>query len=138
MATCLKPANALFGTLETAPEAGERQELTHWLDYARFSPIPGSPTRGYAGQLVCRLPFNLAMEDRFGHRQVLMVRSHTVSDRAAVIFSRRRMPLFNEVRIQLDDGTNRAWVRAKVTDNVPTIGGQLVRVEYLAHSAAGS
>ena len=138
MATCLVQGNAVPRPPGVAGETGERQELNSWLEYARYDRAPASFQRRHFGQRFCRLPFNLAQQDRFGQQQVQMVRSHTVGDRAAVLFSRRKMPLFNVVWIQLDDGTNRAWVRAKVTENISTIGGQLVRVEYLAPPGASS
>ena len=136
MITCWRQANLRPGPCKTTDEVTERQELKDWVEQASSGRTVAGLPRAGSGQLVCRLPFNLAVQDRFGRDEVLLVRSRTIDDQAAVIFSRRKMPLFDVVRIQLDDGTNRAWVRAKVTQNVSTIGGQLVRMEYVAQAAS--
>ena len=48
-----------------------------------------------------------------------------------MLLSREGLPLFEIVQVQLEDGSERPWVRAKVVDNRQTLGGFLVHVEYM-------
>jgi hypothetical protein len=118
-----------------ADSEGECQEMSRWIGFARAGRALPAAKREHVGSLMCRLPFNLATQDRFGQQQVQMVRSHSLSDRDVVLFSRHKLQLYREVRIQLDDGTDRAWVRARVTQNTSTVGGHLVRLEYISSAA---
>ncbi|UCG34244.1 MAG: hypothetical protein JSU68_06325 [Phycisphaerales bacterium] len=121
----------------TVDAVGDYRETDRWIEFARAGcAVPGSK-REQAGELVCGLPFNLAVQDRHGQERVHMVRSHSLSDHAVVLFSRQKMRLYDEVRLQLDDGTDRAWVRARVTQNTNTVGGHLVRLECVEPAAVG-
>lgn len=122
----------------TPATVGEYDEMGQWLEFARAGcAIPGSK-REQAGEFVCGLPFNLAVQERNGGERIHLVRSHSLSDRAVVLFSRQKMRLYDEVRLQLDDGTDRAWVRARVTQNTNTVGGHLVRLECVEPAAVGA
>ena len=121
----------------TVDAVGDYGEMDQWVEFARAGrAVPGAK-REEAGELVCGLPFNLAVQDRHGQERIHMVRSHSLSDHAVVLFSRQKMRMYDEVRLQLDDGTDRAWVRARVTQNTNTVGGHLVRLESVEPAAVG-
>jgi hypothetical protein len=122
----------------TVDAVGDYKEIGRWIEFAGVGRAIPAGKRGQAGELVCRLPFNLAVQDRHGQEQVHMVRSHSLSDHAVVLFSRQKMRLYEEVRLQLDDGTDRAWVHARVTQNTDTVGGHLVRLECVAPAVVGA
>ena len=109
----------------------ERTEREAWTEYAEGSgEAPNYPADGW-GQRFCQLPFNVIVRDRFGGKRILGVNSRSIGEESAVLLSREQLPLFEVVQIQLEDGNERPWVRAKVVDNRQTLGGFLVDVEYM-------
>ncbi len=110
----------------------EQQELAKWAELAQAGPDAAGASGAGEGQRVCRMPFNVVGVNRAGQRQLQRATSHSLGARRAVLVVRRPLALYETVVVQLDDGGERPWVRAKVLDNTQTVGGYYALVEFLA------
>jgi len=117
------------------PANEELKEVRNWAGLAQT--LEGqalSFVQGCEDHHLCRMNFTVVSKDRKGCPQIHMCASKSIGRTSAVLICRKELPLFAEVQIQLDDETERPWVRAKVTESAQTVGGYAVRVEFLAEA----
>ncbi len=116
----------------------EQSEARYWAECAEPGAAPDNYRDQCDGLHLCQLPFMVRWKDRKGKIIELRVTSRSVSDHSAVLLSRKPLPMFDIIEVQMDDGTERPIVPAKVVDYDQTIGGYLAHVEFLIDPAQSS
>jgi hypothetical protein len=121
-----------FGTRQGAQALIERNELLHWAEVARSHSTQHGFRVDQPSHFVCHLPCNIQWKNRFGRAEAIKAHTQTIGMNGSVLTCRRALPLFGVVQLQLDDGTPRPWIHAKVIENKQTVSGYLISVEYVA------
>ena len=116
----------------------EQSEARYWAECAEPGAAPDNYRDQCDGLHLCQLPFMVRWKDRKGKIVELRVTSRSVSDHSAVLLSRKPLPMFDVIEVQMDDGTERPIVPAKVVDYDQTVGGYLAHVEFLIDPAQTS
>lgn len=109
----------------------ERHEVQTWAACAGSGSTPQNHRDQCEGLHRCRLPFIVAVKERSGTSRLIRVTSQALGEESAVFFSREPLPLFDLIEVQLDDGSDRPFIQAKVVDYDRTIGGYQSHVEFL-------
>lgn len=116
----------------------EQSEARYWAECAEPGAAPDNYRDQCDGLHLCQLPFMVRWKDRKSKLIELRVTSRSVSDHSAVLLSRKPLPMFDVIEVQMDDGTERPIVPAKVVDYDQTVGGYLAHVEFLIDPAQTS
>lgn len=109
----------------------ERQEVETWAACAGSGSTPQNHRDQCDGLHRCRLPFIVAVKEHSGTLRLIRVTSQALGEESAVFLSREPLPLFDLIEVQLDDGSDRPFIQAKVVDYDRTIGGYQSHVEFL-------
>lgn len=116
-----------------------QNEVASWASIAESS---GRRLAGFSpgclDHYVCRLQFNLVTRDRYGRPQIHMCTSRSVGANSVLLICRKPLPAFADVRLQLDDSSPRPWIDVKVMDNIQTVGGYAVLVEFEADARSAA